>query len=414
MEKTKTMTMEERAASRSVSSRPWTLARSPLVLSEIFPPTRGGSGKWLSEIYARMDSVSGVMVVGTTPHASSDFDDQRYPKPVLREDLSMAFRGLANASSLFSYARIIRRVSQLVRLHRATEIHAARPLFEGLVARWIQWRLGIPYLCFVHGEDINVAMTSRELSLLTASVLNHAEKLVANSSFTQNLLLSDWRIPRDRIEMMHPGVDCQYFQPLPTSTPRQLFPEDRRVLLTVGRLQERKGHDTLLMGLPSIREKVPDVLYAIAGDGEQRPKLQGLVEKLNLQEQVRFLGEIDDSTLRQCYRECDLFVLPNRSVGRDVEGFGIVLLEAQACGKPVIAGRSGGTEDAMAHGKTGRLVDCQNPENPGELVAAICEILDDAVRREVMGGAARTFVRNNFDWPILARRAERALYLPTR
>ncbi len=408
------MTVEERASSPSVSSRPWTLARSPLVLSEIFPPIRGGSGKWLSEIYARMDSVSGVMVVGTPPHATSDFDDHRYPKPILREDLSMAFRGLANVSSLFAYGRIFRRVSRLVRLHRATEIHAARPLFEGLVARWIKWRLGIPYLCFVHGEDINVAMTSRELSLLTASVLNHAEKLVANSSFTQDLLLSDWRIPKERIEMMHPGVDCQYFQPIPTSTPRQLLPEDRRVLLTVGRLQERKGHDTLLMGLPSIREKVPDVLYAIAGDGEQRPMLQGLVEKLNLQQHVRFLGEIDDSTLRQCYRECDLFVLPNRSVGRDVEGFGIVLLEAQACGKPVIAGRSGGTKDAIDHGKTGLLVDCQNPESPGDLVNAICDMLGNPERLRVFGEAARSFVKNTFNWPILAQQAERALALSTQ
>lgn len=414
MGNTKTITVEERALSRSVSSQPRKLARSPLVLSEIFPPTKGGSGKWLSEIYARMASVSGVMVVGTHPQVASDFDDQRYPKPILREDLSMAFRGLANVSSLLAYGRIFRRVSKLVRLHRATEIHAARPLFEGLVARWIKWRWGIPYLCFVHGEDINVALTSRELSLLTASVLNNADKLIANSSFTQNLLLSDWRIPWDRIQLMNPGVDCEYFQPHPASTPRQFFPEDRRVLLTVGRLQERKGHDTLLMGMPSIREKVPDVLYAIAGDGEQRPRLQKLVDKLKLQEHVRFLGEIDDSTLRQCYRECDLFVLPNRTVGRDVEGFGIVLLEAQACGKPVIAGRSGGTKDAMAHGETGLLVDCHNPESPGELVAAICDMLGNGERRRVFGEAARSFVKNSFNWPILAQQAEHALALSTQ
>lgn len=414
MENTETMTVEERDSSRSVPSRPHTLARAPLVLSEIFPPTKGGSGKWLSEIYARIGCFSGVMVVGTPPQVGSDFDDQRYPKPILREDLSMSFRGLANVSSLFAYGRIFRRVSHLVRLHRATEIHAARPLFEGLVARWIKWRWGIPYLCFVHGEDINVAMTSRELSLLTASVLNNADKLIANSSFTQELLLSDWRIPLDRIQLMHPGVDCEFFQPLPVCTPRQFFPQDRRVLLTVGRLQERKGHDTLLMGMPSIRERHPDVLYAIAGDGEQRPKLQRLVEKLNLQEHVRFLGEIDDSTLRQCYRESDLFVLPNRSVGRDVEGFGIVLLEAQACGKPVIAGRSGGTKDAIDDGETGLLVDCQNPESPGELVNAICDMLGNAERLRVFGEAARSFVKNTFHWPILAQQAEHALALPTQ
>jgi phosphatidylinositol alpha-1,6-mannosyltransferase len=383
-----------------------------IVLSEIFPPTKGGSGKWLSEIYSRMPGRSCVMVVGDA-HCGADsyFCDEEYPQLVFRENLAMAFRGVSKFASLRDYHRIFRTVCQLAKSHQIQSIHASRPLFEGLVARLVKIRLGLSYVCFVHGEDINIAKTSRELTLLTQSVLRHAEKLIANSSFTRDLLLNDWNVPSDRIEMMHPGVDCEFFTPPETPHLRQLFREDQKVLLTVGRLQERKGHDTLISGLPEILRQFPDVLYAIAGDGEQRPVLQQMVSRLELEDHVRFLGEIDDSTLRQAYRECDLFALPNRTIGRDVEGFGIVLLEAQACGKPVIAGKSGGTQDTLLPERTGFLIDCQDPKNPSELVKAICKLLADDSERDRMGRNARTFVQNSFDWQSLAKKAEGILSL---
>jgi phosphatidylinositol alpha-1,6-mannosyltransferase len=383
-----------------------------IVLSEIFPPTKGGSGKWLSEIYARMPERSCVMVVGNAHcGAESGSCDEEYFQLVSRENLAMDFRGISTLPSLRNYHRIFRRVCQIAKLHQIQSIHAARPLFEGLVARLVKMRLGLSYVCFVHGEDINIAKTSRELTLLTRSVLGHAEKLIANSTFTKDLLLNDWNVPSNRIELMHPGVDCEFFTPLENPQPRQLFREKQKVLLTVGRLQERKGHDTLIAGLPEIRKQFPNVLYAIAGDGEQRPVLQQMVSRLELEAHVRFLGEIDDSTLRQAYRECDLFALPNRTIGRDVEGFGIVLLEAQACGKPVIAGKSGGTQDTLLPGRTGFLIDCQDPKNPSELVGAICKLLADDSERERMGRDARAFVQNSFDWECLAKKAKRVLSL---
>jgi phosphatidylinositol alpha-1,6-mannosyltransferase len=350
------------------------------------------------------------MVVGGGTRQKPEFEaDEHYPHPIIREDLRMPFRGIAQLSSLLDYYRISSRIYRLAKTHRVTALHAARPLFEGLVARWIKLRTGLPYLCFVHGEDINVAMTSRELQFLTAAVLRNATKVIANSSFTQELLMTDWKMKAGQVELMHPGVDCQYFTPPKPGGERELFPENRRILLTVGRLQERKGHDSLIAGLPAIQRLFPDVLYAIAGDGEQRPVLQALVKHLGLEEHVDFLGEVDDGKLRQCYRECDLFVLPNRAVGRDVEGFGMVLLEAQACGRPVVAGRSGGTCDALKAEETGLLVDCQDPERPEELVAAVCRLLGNATERAAFGNAARSFVQSRFDWSILASQAERVL-----
>jgi phosphatidylinositol alpha-1,6-mannosyltransferase len=117
---------------------------------------------------------------------------------------------------------------------------------------------------------------------------------------------------------------------------------------------------------------------------------------------VQFLGEVGDADLRCCYQQCDLFVLPNRQIGADIEGFGMVLLEAQACGRPVIAGRSGGTAETMRCPETGRLVDGDGPDNLGQVVT---ELLHDEMTRYRMGLAARQWVVDHFDWSVLSRQA---------
>ena len=115
----------------------------------------------------------------------------------------------------------------------------------------------------------------------------------------------------------------------------------RRVVLTVGALQKRKGQDMMIRALPAIRQRCPDVLYAIVGEGWERPYLESLVAELSVADLVQFRATPADDELIECYQQCDLFALPNRQVGWDFEGFGIVLLEAQACGKPVVTGQSG-------------------------------------------------------------------------
>jgi phosphatidylinositol alpha-1,6-mannosyltransferase len=143
------------------------------------------------------------------------------------------------------------------------------------------------------------------------------------------------------------------------------------------------------------------VLYAVVGEGEERESLARLAAETGVAGQVQFLGEVDDATTLDCYRQCDLFALPNRQVGRDIEGFGIVLLEAQACGKPVLAGASGGTAETMRVGETGVVVPCESPDPLGE---ALVELLLDPLRRERMGQAGRQWA-GRFDWSRLANEA---------
>jgi phosphatidylinositol alpha-1,6-mannosyltransferase len=166
----------------------------------------------------------------------------------------------------------------------------------------------------------------------------------------------------------------------------------------------------LIRALPAIRRAIPNLLYVIIGDGEERISLEQLVEQEGVQENVQFLGEANDEILRRCYQQCDVFALPNRQVGVDIEGFGMVLLEAQACGRPVVAGASGGTAETMRVPQTGRIVNCDNPQPLAEVLSELL-LQPDLCQR--MGVAGRKWVVERFDWTSLTRQAEQ-IFFPSK
>ena len=159
-----------------------------------------------------------------------------------------------------------------------TAIHAGRNLPEGFIAYLVRRMTGTPYLCYVHGEDVGVSATSRELAWMTRRVFAGASLVIANSRNTRAMLLDGWRVPEAKVRLLHPGVDTKRFVPAPRdeAVRGELGWTGRTALLTVGRLQKRKGHDMLIRALPMIRQRHPDVLYAIVGDGEERRALQSL------------------------------------------------------------------------------------------------------------------------------------------
>lgn len=374
-----------------------------LLLSDIFPPKTGGSGRWFWKIYSRLPREQVVIATGEDP--ASEAFDRTHDLNLHRLPLAMATRGLRPLRNLKRYIALAWRVRRLAKRERVDVIHAGRNLPEGFIAYLVRRMTGIPFLCYAHGEDIGVSSTSRELAWMTRRVLGRAAGVIANSENTRSMLMNDWQVPTEKVQVLHPGVDTRKFVPAPRdeSIREKLGWHDRTVMLTVGRLQKRKGHDMLIRALPAIRERHPDVLYAILGDGEERAGLQSLAESLGVVDRVQFLGEATDDQLLRCYQQCDLFVLPNRAVGRDVEGFGMVLLEAQACGKPVVAGASGGTAETMKIPETGRVILCEEPE---PLAALLIGMLSDPAALNEMGGKGREWVCERFDWEVLGREAE--------
>jgi len=374
-----------------------------LLLTEVFPPRKGGSGRWLWELYRRLASVLDVHVVAGETAGAAAFDRS---SELRTERLPLYFSnwGLSSPRGLYEYARVMYRMRGILARVQPDVIHCGKCLPEGLVAAFIQRVWGIPFCCYAHGEELTLAHTSGELRRLTLKVLHEAATVIANSQHSRDMLVRDWEVSDEKVRVMHPGVDTTTFCPSPPdpAVRARLGWTNRQVVLTVGALQKRKGQDMLIRALPAIRQRCPHVLYAVAGEPWEREYLQTLTRDLHVEPLVQFRGVPDEAELVECYQQCDLFALPNRQVNSDIEGFGIVLLEAQACGKAVVAGASGGTSAAIQINRTGQLVACDTPDQLGELVG---DLLQNPLRAGAMVRQGREWVAANFDWTLLTRTA---------
>ena len=373
-----------------------------LLLSEIFPPENGGSGRWLWEVYSRLPADRFVIAAGQ--HAAAAEFNATHNLDVRRLPLAMDTWGIRSWHALRSCWGLFQQLRRIVRQENVAAIHCGRCLPEGWLAYLMKRLMKIPYVCYIHGEDVTSAATSRELSWMVRRILAQSETLIANSENTARILTENWRVPASQVQVLHPGVDTSRFAPAARdeAARRQIGWSNRTVVLTVGRLQKRKGHDMMIRALPEIVEALPDVLFAIIGDGAERKSLEQLARENHVEGHVQFLGEVSDDDMIRCYQQCDLFALPNRQVGEDIEGFGMVLLEAQACGRPVLAGASGGTRETMIPGETGIVTPCDTPEQVAEAVTRLLLAPDELQK---MGQAARPWAVNNFDWTALTRQA---------
>ncbi len=253
-----------------------------------------------------------------------------------------------------------------------------------------------PYVVFTHGMDVLMAQKSWRKQRLLKKILAQAKLVVANSEFTRGEI--------EKIENRKWKIEVVY--PCPTIDP-EVKPEDvelvrrklgltgKKVMLTLGRVVERKGHDLALKAMPEILKHVPNAVYVVAGDGPYLAKLAKLTEDLKIQPAVRFVGQIADDERAAYYSMCDLFVMPSRQIGPDVEGFGLAFLEAALFGKPSVGGWSGGQGEAILDGKTGVLVD---PTDANALARVCVQLLNDEVLRSELGKNAKARVLHEFTW----------------
>ena len=362
-----------------------------LLLSELYPPTIGGSGVLLENLYARLP--------GLDVRVLADGDEGSRVQHGLDVDtVSMAAPdwGVMRPACLARHRRVARRVRELAP-DPLTYVHCGRSLPEGLSAWWARR----PFVCWTHGEELGFASTSRELTWLMRRTYARAAAILANSHNSARLL-ADWGVPAAKVVVVHPGVDVNRFSPTadPGDWRLRFAPRGEVVILSVGRLQRRKGHDLLLRALAQWNGNDPAVRYLIAGDGPHRATLESDARALGLGDRVVFLGAVAEASLPGLYGASDIFAMPNRQDGVDFEGFGIVFLEAAAAGRATIGGRSGGVPEAVQDGVTGVLVE---GTDPGELAAAIRRLAPASVRT-AMGQAGRARVLREFTWEHGARR----------
>ncbi len=374
-----------------------------LLVTELFPPAVGGSAALFANVYGRMPAVK-VTVLTDPDSSSSSVPLTGLPRKWVR--MESRNRGARSLGEL----RAIRRVASAIRSHARHSpgifIHAARPLPEGLpalVSSFLPLR-STRYVCWAHGEDLAAALTSREHAWLARRVCRNASTMIANSKFTAGIIES-LGVPARRVRTVYPGVDVDRYRPDidPTPARLQFAPSAGPVLLSVGRLQRRKGHDLAIAAVALLKGEFPGLQYLIAGDGQERARLEDLARAHAVDQQVRFLGGVSDDQLPSLYAACDIFLMPTRRDASDVEGFGIVFLEAAATGKPSIGGRNGGVPEAVADGETGLLVE---GTDGGELADAIRTLARSPTLRATMGAAGRQRVVRSFTWERAAREVE--------
>jgi len=365
-----------------------------LVLAEFFLPQVGGSINWLLNTYGRYPKGEVVLVAPGCPNP--DTTDGELPFPVTRLPGPMPPWAPTAPSSWPGYCTSFQHVKTVCVQYGVQQVHCAKVLPEGIFAMALRYKWSIPYIIYAHGEEVQICQMSKILSWLMPRVYNGASAIIANSTNTKNIL-EDVGVETEKIHIIHPGVNAPEFSGQETLgfEIRQRHKLAGPVLLTVGRLQRRKGQDRVIQALPEVKKVFPTISYLIVGSGEDAAYLQNLSYECGVADHVVFAGKIPDSELPAYYAACDVFVMPNRQIGEDIEGFGMVYLEAGAAGKPVIGGKSGGTSDAIVDGVTGLRV---NGENLEDLCAAIMTFLRDPQQAKCLGENGRQRVLNDCTW----------------
>jgi phosphatidylinositol alpha-1,6-mannosyltransferase len=298
---------------------------------------------------------------------------------------------------------------KLVKQNRNLVLHCGH-VNAAIAARKLKRRYGVPYLLWTHALEIMDGWL--RASILPAML--DADFVVTNSEFTRAFVASAG-VPQSRIVKIRPGADPAHFCPgLDCSELAQrLGVSGRPTLLTVARVVKAnryKGHDVVLRALPKVVCAVPDVAYVIVGDGDDLGYLHRLASECGVEKNVTFAGPVSHAELPLLYNACDAFIMCSREDrtkrGILAEGFGIALVEASACGKPVIAGRSGGVPDAVQDGITGLLV---NPVDTEEVAAAIIKVLREPGVAKVLGNNGRKWVESEMNWGRAANEFEQAI-----
>lgn len=267
--------------------------------------------------------------------------------------------------------------------------------------------LGVPYDILTHGREVWGNVPEDQMDALSG-----ARTVLTVSSFTRERLVEKG-VPSKRIRLLANHIDTGIFYPDPAGAERVIQRyslQGRRVILTICRLSKEryKGYDRVVKSLPYILQQVSNVVYLIVGTGPDQSRVKRFVDGMGLGDRVIFAGRVsDDISLRTYYSACDVFVMPSRTViSGDIcwgEGFGIVYIEANACGKPVVAGYEGGVPDAVIDGVTGLLVD---PMDVSSIAVAIVRILKDEELANRLGQQGLRRVRQGFNLDNLQKQVD--------
>src|SRR3990167_4509363 len=376
-----------------------------LIFTDNYPPQPGGVGTYAYELAKNLHA-EGVEVIVLAPGIKGDREWD------LREKF-ITYR-LVKKRPLFEFHAL------LLLFYLTLRGHVDRVLCMtwhpcGSLAIPTNLLFNVPYYVAVHAAELLEPEGGWLKRLKYRWLLRPLKRLVLGRastfftySYTKRLLMA-WGVDEKKIVLVRGGTDPERFQPVRNrgEIARRYKLEGKKILLTVARLVSHKGQDTIINLMPELIKRIPNLVYVVVGVGDQESILKDMVGRLNLEGRVLFTGPMPGEELPGLYSVCDVFVMVSKELPFEFEGFGIVFLEDNACGKPVIGGRSGGIPEAVIHGETGLLVD---PNNPQEVFEAIVRLLTDDLYAKRLGERGRRRVVEELNWRATARRVKEAIY----
>jgi phosphatidylinositol alpha-1,6-mannosyltransferase len=322
---------------------------------------------------------------GTTAPGWEDFDREA-PYTVIRE----------RTSTLLPTPTVLRHTLRIIEQRRPDVVVFGAALPLGLMGPRLRRRTGLPYVGFTHGLEVSSVRAPGGSRLLRA-IGRDAAAITFVSHWCRDLLQPAFG-PGPRYELLPPAVDPAFHPGVDGSEVRRRHGfGDEPVVVCVSRMVERKGQDQLIAALPELRRRVPGAQLLLVGSGPYLDELVGLARRYDVSDHVHVAGQVSDEELPAHYAAGDLFAMPcrERKGGLEVEAFGIVFIQAQAIGRPVVAGNIGGVPDALDPGRTGLLVDGSSVT---AVTDAVASLLGDPDRATEMGGAAASWVADGFTW----------------
>jgi phosphatidylinositol alpha-1,6-mannosyltransferase len=363
-----------------------------LLITNDFPPRPGGIQQFVHNLAVRQPE--GSLVVYASSWKGAGAFDAEQPFEVVREATGV----------LLPTPAVARRAAELARAHDCDRVWfgAAAPL--GLLAEGLRRRAGVERaVAITHGHEIGWAALPGARTLLRR--IARGNDVVTYLGDYQRVRLERTLGGLTSLQRLAPGVDVDKFHPgVDGSEVRARHGlTGRPVIVCVSRLVPRKGQDMLIRALPAVRRRVPEAALLLVSGGPYRPKLERLAREQGVESEVVFTGSVPWAELPQHYAAGDVYAMPcrTRAAGLDVEGLGIVYLEASATGLPVVGGDSGGAPDAVREGETGYVV---GGRDVAALSARLIDLLTDESRAKAMGEAGRAWVEKEWQWPTQAAR----------
>jgi phosphatidylinositol alpha-1,6-mannosyltransferase len=363
--------------------------KKTLLVTIDFPPAMGGVAAYWDRVCSSLQSDK-LLVLTNNPEA-------------VHETAAVIKKQLLFKKIWPKWLKGIIEIYKTYKQHDCEQILVGQILPVGSMALVLHRLFGIKYLVQVYGMDVLQAKNHSRKEKLAKKIIQHAQGVIVNSKTTGKIV--------EEFGVTKYTVVYPITKPLPEVTQKEIEAlkqkynlQDKKIILSIGRLVKRKGFDKTLGAMKHVWQKYPDAVYIIAGDGEEREALEKMAEPHK--EHVLILGKVSEQERNTLLATCDIFIMPSRKTHSDVEGFGMVYVEAHQYKKPVIAGNTGGAVEAVLDRKTGLIVD---PEDIDAIAEGILELLDNPELAKQLGEAGKKRLSEGLSWDIQKKKLEEIL-----